>query len=289
MSPWVRRYGHVCRGLARAFPRRFRETCGDGLEVLVADVVPLVWRDQGVLGLARLTADLVLRLPMEYFASATTPVMEALMTGDLFEGTWKAVHDKSQWDPKLHAGAGMSPLRTDRHRLSARRLRHQGRRGRRRAADVDHRRRPPASGRRPEWPPDSRRAARRPRVRSASRLQERSRPASRSRETARRRQLSGLRRRQNADGDCGRLGLKGPFRTVATFERVRRSRGFAHLRFVICDLQLLGDSRLAIASGDWFIGRQLTATRRRPAKNTTGAPEGAPVVVLLSYAQLSTQ
>jgi len=99
VSPWMTRYGRLCRRLARAFPRRFRETCGDGLEVLVADVVPLVWRDQGVLGLARLTADLVVRLPMEYFASATAPVLEAMMTGDVFEGTWKAVHDKSQWDP----------------------------------------------------------------------------------------------------------------------------------------------------------------------------------------------
>ena len=99
MNSWIARYGRLCRGIARAFPRRFRETCGDGLEVLIADVVPLVWREQGVAGLARLTADLVLRLPIEHFASATVPLKEALMTGDLFEGTWKAVHDKSQWDP----------------------------------------------------------------------------------------------------------------------------------------------------------------------------------------------
>lgn len=74
--------------------------CGDGLEQLGADIAPIVWREQGTRGLLRLFADLAVRLPIEYVATWTTQVKELTMTGDVFEGTWKARHDKSQWDPK---------------------------------------------------------------------------------------------------------------------------------------------------------------------------------------------
>jgi hypothetical protein len=87
------------RGIARAFPDRFRVVCGDGLEQLGLDVLPLVWRELGVVGLARLFVDVLVRLPIEYAAAGAGGLKELTMTGDRFEGTWKAVNEKSQWDP----------------------------------------------------------------------------------------------------------------------------------------------------------------------------------------------
>jgi hypothetical protein len=100
VSAWVRGSLVFYRGIARSFPRPFRITCGDGLERLGADLVPLVWRDQGVVGLLRLFADLLLHLPLEYASAWTATFKELTMTADPFEGTWKAVNEKSQWDPR---------------------------------------------------------------------------------------------------------------------------------------------------------------------------------------------
>ena len=100
MTAWASRCGRAYREVARAFPRKFRLICGDGLEQLGADIVPLVWKEQGVVGLMRLFADLALRLPEEYFWTWTGKFKELTMTDDLFEGTWKARNDKSSWDPK---------------------------------------------------------------------------------------------------------------------------------------------------------------------------------------------
>ncbi|HYT65132.1 MAG TPA: hypothetical protein VEL51_01850 [Vicinamibacterales bacterium] len=91
--------GRIYERLARAFPHHFRMICGDGLERLGADVAPLVWREQGVIGMVRLFADLALHLPLEYFATWTRTFKELTMTADVFEGTWKARNDKSHWDP----------------------------------------------------------------------------------------------------------------------------------------------------------------------------------------------
>lgn len=99
MSAWAVRAGRVYRRAARAFPHEFRAICGDGLEQLGADVVPLVWREQGIAGIVRLFADLALQLPVQYVSAWMGHVKEVTMTGDLFEGTWKAINDKSQWDP----------------------------------------------------------------------------------------------------------------------------------------------------------------------------------------------
>jgi hypothetical protein len=88
------------RGIARAFPHRFRAVCGDGLEQLGLDVLPLVWKQFGVLGVARLFVDVLVRLPVEYAAAWTGRLEGLTMTGDRFEGTWRAVNEKSQWDPK---------------------------------------------------------------------------------------------------------------------------------------------------------------------------------------------
>jgi len=73
--------------------------CGDGLEQLGADIVPMVWREQGILGPVRCLADLAVHLVIEYVSIWTAKVKELTMTNDLFEGTWKARNDQSQWDP----------------------------------------------------------------------------------------------------------------------------------------------------------------------------------------------
>lgn len=100
MSGWLRVCGRTYRAVARAYPRNFRVVCGDGLEQLGDDLVPLVWRSDGPLGLARLFADLAFHLPVEYMKSGLGNIKELTMTADPFEGTWRAIHDKSQWDPK---------------------------------------------------------------------------------------------------------------------------------------------------------------------------------------------
>lgn len=99
MNPKTSRSGRLYRRLARAFPYQFRVICGDGLEQLGEDLAPMVWREQGVVGLIRLFADLALQLPLAYLSTWTNKLKELTMTGDLFEGTWKAQNEKSQWDP----------------------------------------------------------------------------------------------------------------------------------------------------------------------------------------------
>jgi hypothetical protein len=94
------RFGRAYRWLARAFPCEFRAICGDGLEQLGIDIAPLVWREQGIVGLARLLADVVVRLPVEYVSTWFGRFKELTMADDLFEGTWRARNDKSSWDPK---------------------------------------------------------------------------------------------------------------------------------------------------------------------------------------------
>ena len=91
--------GRVYQRLARAFPHRFRAICGDGLEQLGFDIAPLVWREQGLWGLVRLFADLLLHLPYEYLLAWTSTLRELTMTSDPFEGTWKANIELSNWAP----------------------------------------------------------------------------------------------------------------------------------------------------------------------------------------------
>ena len=62
MSGWVTVCRRLYRRAARTFPYEFRAVCGDGLEQLGEDVVPLVWQQQGTVGMIRLFADLALRL-----------------------------------------------------------------------------------------------------------------------------------------------------------------------------------------------------------------------------------
>jgi hypothetical protein len=99
MNASAERVGAVYRRVARAFPHRFRVVCGDGLERLGADIMPIVLREQGIIGLIRCFADLAMQLSLEYLSEWGGKLKEFNMSDDLFEGTWKANNDKSQWDP----------------------------------------------------------------------------------------------------------------------------------------------------------------------------------------------
>ena len=99
MKPSVIGCTRLYRCLARAFPQEFRMICGDGLEQLGADTLPLVWREHGVVGTIRCFADLAVHLVLEHVYSCVGKLKELTMTNDLFEGTWKAKNEKSQWDP----------------------------------------------------------------------------------------------------------------------------------------------------------------------------------------------
>ena len=98
MSTFVVGCSRAYRRIARAFPHQYRAICGDGLEQLGEDLVPRVWRQQGVAGVIRMFADLAWRLPYEHLAAWTGKVKEATMPDDLFEGTWRATQSEaSQW------------------------------------------------------------------------------------------------------------------------------------------------------------------------------------------------
>jgi hypothetical protein len=98
VSAWVTVSRRLYRRAARAFPHEFRAICGDGLEQLGDDIVPLVWREQGAAGMIRLFADLAVRLPYEYLSTWISKARELTMTTDLFEGTWTAKSEDTQWD-----------------------------------------------------------------------------------------------------------------------------------------------------------------------------------------------
>ena len=98
MSGWVTVCTRLYRRAARTFPYEFRAVCGDGLEQLGEDVVPLVWQQQGTVGMIRLFADLAMRLPYEYLSTWISKAKELTMTDDVFEGTWTAKSEDSQWD-----------------------------------------------------------------------------------------------------------------------------------------------------------------------------------------------
>ena len=98
MSGWVTVCRRLYRRAARTFPYEFRAVCGDGLEQLGEDVVPLVWQQQGTVGMIRLFADLAMRLPYEYLSTWISKAKELTMTDDVFEGTWTAKSEDSQWD-----------------------------------------------------------------------------------------------------------------------------------------------------------------------------------------------
>lgn len=99
MSSQASRCGRLYRRVARAFPHEFRLICGDGLEQLGEDVAPRIWRELGIAGMMRLFGDLALHLPLAYLSMWIRKLKEFTMTGDLFEGTWRAQNERSRWDP----------------------------------------------------------------------------------------------------------------------------------------------------------------------------------------------
>ena len=92
-------FEHAFRRVARVFPHEFRVICGDGLERLGADVLRPVYKELGTIGVVRCFVDLIVRLPVEYLATLTKKLQELNMSDDLFEGTWKAKIDESNFDP----------------------------------------------------------------------------------------------------------------------------------------------------------------------------------------------
>ena len=98
MSLLVSACRRLYRHVARTFPREFRTICGDGLEQLGEDVVPLIWQQQGGIGLIRLFADLAFQLPYQYFSTWMDKLKGVLMTTDPFEGTWRSVQfERAKW------------------------------------------------------------------------------------------------------------------------------------------------------------------------------------------------
>jgi len=100
MSAWIRGGRWIYRRVARAYPHEFRMTCGDGLDRLGDDMLPIVFREQGAVGVLRMLGDAVIRLPFEHFATWTDTLKEMAMNQDPFEGTWKANPVLSNFDPK---------------------------------------------------------------------------------------------------------------------------------------------------------------------------------------------
>ena len=98
MSGWVTVCTRLYRRAARTFPYEFRAVCGDGLEQLGKDVIPLVWQQQGAVGMIRLFADLAMRLPDQDLSTWISKAKELTMTDDVFEGTWTAKSEDTQWD-----------------------------------------------------------------------------------------------------------------------------------------------------------------------------------------------
>jgi hypothetical protein len=68
------------RRLARAYPHESRMLYGEDLERLGEDAAPEAWRRHGLLGLVRLLADIVVRLPGEYLSEIRQDVVYALRT-----------------------------------------------------------------------------------------------------------------------------------------------------------------------------------------------------------------
>src|SRR5260370_38989438 len=56
------------RALARAFPYEFLIVYGEELDHMTEEAIEPIWRRHGILGLARLLADLAIRVPAEYLA-----------------------------------------------------------------------------------------------------------------------------------------------------------------------------------------------------------------------------
>jgi predicted permease len=66
------------RALARAFPHEFQNVYGEDLLQMGEDAIEPIWRREGFLGLARLLADIAIRVPIEHFSEWSLDVRYAL-------------------------------------------------------------------------------------------------------------------------------------------------------------------------------------------------------------------
>lgn len=78
MSPRLRIWLTFYRRLASAYPHEFRMRYGDDLDRLGEDAIPEVSKRYGVAGLARLLADIAIRLPATYLLEIRQDVVYAL-------------------------------------------------------------------------------------------------------------------------------------------------------------------------------------------------------------------
>jgi predicted permease len=66
------------RALARTFPYEFKNAYGDDLAQMTEDAIEPIWQRYGVLGLARLLADIAIRVPIEHLAELRQDVRYGL-------------------------------------------------------------------------------------------------------------------------------------------------------------------------------------------------------------------
>ncbi|HLK70159.1 MAG TPA: ABC transporter permease [Bryobacteraceae bacterium] len=70
----------VYRALSRAFPSEFKHAYGDELLQVTEEAIESIWRQHGTLGLARLLADLAIRVPAEHLAEFLQDARHGLRT-----------------------------------------------------------------------------------------------------------------------------------------------------------------------------------------------------------------
>jgi macrolide transport system ATP-binding/permease protein len=68
------------RTLAEAFPHEFKNVYGEELLIVTEDAVDHIWRQHGILGLARLVLDIAIRVPVEHFAEIRQDIRYGLRT-----------------------------------------------------------------------------------------------------------------------------------------------------------------------------------------------------------------
>jgi MacB-like periplasmic core domain len=66
------------RALARAFPAEFKDAYGDDLAQMTEDAIEPIWQRYGALGLARVVADIAIRVPVEHLAELRRDVRYGL-------------------------------------------------------------------------------------------------------------------------------------------------------------------------------------------------------------------
>jgi hypothetical protein len=89
----------IYRRLAQAFPHEFKLAFGDEMMRAGEDAIAHIAKRHGVLGLVRLIADLLLRLPIEYLSEMRRDLPYAARA--LMKSPGYAVWASSPWDSAL--------------------------------------------------------------------------------------------------------------------------------------------------------------------------------------------